>query len=115
MWRRRRPGLLDALRINRSMAIRFEWDPEKAIANWNKHKVSFEQAREAFKDTLALDEPDEREHYGEERFNRIGLVEGRLLFVTYTERIDRESGDEIIRIISARPAERGERKRYHEA
>jgi len=76
------------------MAIRFEWDPEKAIANWNKHKVSFEQAREAFKDTLALDEPDEREHYGEERFNRIGLVEGRLLFVTYTERIDRESGDE---------------------
>jgi uncharacterized protein len=96
------------------MAIKFEWDPNKAKANWDKHKVSFEQARDVFKDIMALDEPDEREDYDEERSNRIGVVEGRLLVVTYTERID-DSGDEIIRIISARPAERGERKRYHEA
>jgi uncharacterized DUF497 family protein len=97
------------------MAIRFEWDPKKAAANWNAHKVGFEQARDVFKDTMALDEPDERENYGEERWNRISSVEGRLLFATYTERIDEDSGDEIIRIISARPAERRERKRYHEA
>lgn len=64
---------------------------------------------------MALDEPDEREDYGEERRSRLGLVEGRLLLVTYTERIDEETGDEIIRIVSARPAERRERKRYHEA
>lgn len=64
---------------------------------------------------MALDEPDDRECYGQDRWNRIGLVEGRLLFVTYTERIDTDSGDEIIRIISARPAERRERKRYREA
>jgi uncharacterized DUF497 family protein len=108
-------GHVDALRINRSMAIKFEWDPRKAKANWNAHKVNFEQARDAFKDALALDQPDEREDYGEQRRNRIGMVEGRLLFVTYTERIDEESGDEIIRIISARPAERRERKQYHEA
>jgi uncharacterized protein len=97
------------------MAIKFEWDPNKAKANWDKHKVNFEQACDVFKDIMALDEPDEREDYGEERSNRIGVVEGRLLVVTYTERIDEDSGDEIIRIISARPAERGERKRYHEA
>jgi uncharacterized DUF497 family protein len=97
------------------MAIKFEWDPRKAKANWNAHKVNFEQARDAFKDALALDQPDEREDYGEQRRNRIGMVEGRLLFVTYTERIDEGSGDEIIRIISARPAERRERKQYHEA
>jgi uncharacterized protein len=97
------------------MAIRFEWDAAKAKANCDKHKVSFEQARDVFKDTMALDEPDEREEYGEERFNRIGIVEGRLLVVTYTQRIDGNSGEEIIRIISARPAERRERKRYHEA
>jgi uncharacterized protein len=97
------------------MAIKFEWDPKKAKANWNRHKVSFEQARDVFRDTMALDEPDEREDYGEERSNRIGLVEGRLLFVTYTGRIYEENGDEIIRIISARPAERRERKRYHES
>jgi uncharacterized DUF497 family protein len=96
------------------MTIRFEWDPKKAKANWSRHRVSFEQARDVFKDTMALDEPDEREDYGEERWNRIGLVEGRLLVVTYTERDDGE-GDEIIRIISARPAERRERSRYHEA
>jgi uncharacterized DUF497 family protein len=97
------------------MAIKFEWDPRKAKAHWNAHKVNFEQARDAFKDALALDQPDEREDYGEQRRNRIGMVEGRLLFVTYTERIDEVSGDEIIRIISARPAERRERKQDHEA
>ena len=97
------------------MAIRFEWDAAKAKANCDKHNVSFEQARDVFKDTMALDEPDEREEYCEDRFNRIGMVEGRLLVVTYTQRIDENSGEEIIRIISARPAERRERKRYHEA
>ena len=97
------------------MAIRFEWDSEKAKANRHKHRVSFEQARDAFKDAMGLDEPDDREHYGEERFNRIGMVEDRLLVVTYTERLDEDSGAEVVRIISARPAERRERKRYHEA
>lgn len=76
------------------MAIRFEWDAAKAKANYDKHKVSFEQARDVFKDTMALDEPDEREEYGEERFNRIGMVEGRLLVVTYTQRIDENNGEE---------------------
>jgi uncharacterized protein len=97
------------------MAIRFEWDPKKAEANRRKHKVSFEQARDVFKDTMAIDEADDRDDYGEERSNRVGLVEGRLLFVSYTERIDEDSGDQVIRIMSARPAERRERKRYHEA
>jgi uncharacterized DUF497 family protein len=97
------------------MAIRFEWDPRKAQANWHKHKVSFEQARDVFRGATALDEPDEREDYGEERCYRIGSVDGRLLFVSYTERIDEHSGEETIPIISARPADRREGKRYHEA
>ena len=97
------------------MAIRFEWDAAKAEGNWKKHKVRFERARDVFKDVMAIDEPDDSEDYGEERSNRIGLVEGRILVVTYTQRTDGESGDEIVRIISARPAERRERKRYHEA
>lgn len=97
------------------MAIEFEWDQEKAGANWKKHKLRFEQARDVFKDAMAVDELDDREDYGDQRFNRIGLVEGRLLRVTYTQRTDEGTGDEIIRIISARPAERRERKRYHEA
>jgi uncharacterized DUF497 family protein len=36
------------------MAIKFEWDPEKAEANRKKHKVGFEQARDVFKDTRRL-------------------------------------------------------------
>lgn len=88
------------------MAIGFKWDPKKAEANWRKHKVTFEQARDAFKDLQALDERDDKEDYGEDRFNLTGMVEGRLLVVTYTQRTDEKSGDEIIRIISARKAER---------
>ena len=95
------------------MALKFEWDPKKAEANWKKHKVSFKQARDVWNDTLALDQPDDREDYGEDRSNREGMVEGRLLVVTYTTRFD--NGNEIIRIVPARPAERSERKRYHEA
>ena len=49
------------------MAIKFEWHPEKAEANRKKHKVGFEQARDVFKDSMALDELDDREDYGEER------------------------------------------------
>jgi hypothetical protein len=44
----------------------------------------------------------------EERFNVIGLVDGRMLFVTYTLR------GETIRIISARGAQAHEKRRYHE-
>jgi len=97
------------------MAIKFEWDQEKAEANWSKHKVRFEQARAAFRDFHALDEVDDKEDYGEERFNLTGMVDNRLLVVTYTQRSDEKTGGEIVRIISARKAERREAKRYHEA
>lgn len=94
-------------------ALKFEWSAKKAEANSKKHKVRFEKARELWKDFSALDLADDRKDYGEDRFNRIGMVAGRLLVVTYTTRFD--NGDEIIRIISARPAEPRERRRYHEA
>jgi uncharacterized protein len=50
---------------------------------------------------------DDREDYGEERINLIGICEGVLLHVTYTERESR------IRIISARRAERHEQDDYY--
>jgi uncharacterized DUF497 family protein len=96
------------------MAMKFEWDPEKAAANLAKHKVSFEQARDAFRDLQALDELDDKADYGEERFNLIGAADNRLLVVTYTLRSHEANGDEIIRIISARPAERREARKYRE-
>jgi uncharacterized DUF497 family protein len=83
-------------------------DSARCVKHW--HGAT---ACDVWDDTLAIDEPDDRENYTEQRFNRIGLAEGRLLVVTYTTRFDND--DEIIRIISARPAEPRERRRYHEA
>ena len=45
----------------------FQWDDAKAIANVERHGVTFEAARGAFKDPFALDWLDESEDYGEER------------------------------------------------
>jgi uncharacterized DUF497 family protein len=53
--------------------------------------------------------------YGEERFNLTGMADNRLLVVTYAQRCDVSTGDDVIRIISARVAERREAKRYHKA
>lgn len=95
------------------MAVRFEWDPVKAASNWTKHGITFEMAQEAFKDTLAVVEIDDRQDYGEERLVRTAMVGLRYLFVSYTERVDRRNGDEVIRIISARKATPHERRTYH--
>jgi uncharacterized DUF497 family protein len=87
----------------------FKWDPDKAARNYREHKVTFQAATRVFDDPFAIDEIDDREDYGEERSNILGMVEGRLLFVTYALR----RGD--TRIISARSAEPHERRKYHEA
>jgi uncharacterized protein len=65
-------------------------------------------ARDVFKDPFAVEQLDDRENYGEDRFTIIGMARGRLLFVAYTMR------GEIIRIISARSAEPHEQREYHE-
>ena len=87
----------------------FEWDDAKAAENLAKHHISFEAARFVFDDALAVDWLDESEDYGEERYNIVGMVVGRLLFVAYTLR-----GDTKTRIISTRKATPHERRRYHE-
>ena len=87
---------------------RFHWHDAKAASNFARHGVTFEAAREVFKDPFALDWLDESEDYGEDRFAVIGMSQRRLLFVAYTMR-----GDST-RIVSARLAEPFERKRYHE-
>jgi uncharacterized protein len=54
-------------------------------------------------------ELDDREDYGEERFIGIGLLDGRVVVVIYTE-----PSDNIIRIISLRKALSYERKPYEQ-
>src|SRR5262245_19859787 len=87
---------------------KFEWDDAKAVANLARHGVSFEEARAAFDDAFAIEFSDDREDHGEERLVLLGMVADRLLAVVHTTR------EGIVRIISARGAERHERRRYHE-
>ena len=85
----------------------FEWNDDKAALNWRNHDISFEMARDVFKDAFAIDWDDHGQDESEDRFVTVGMVENRLLFVSYTLRGER------IRIISARLAEPNERRRYH--
>jgi len=86
-----------------------EWDPKKARANLRKHKVSFEEAATALKDSMAATGPDLDHSIGELRYITFAVSEaGRLLVVSHTD-----AGD-TIRIICARVASRGERKIYEE-
>jgi uncharacterized protein len=86
----------------------FEWDERKAVGNHARHGVSFAAAHDVFKDPFAIEQLDDREDHGADRFIIIGMVEGRLLSVAYTMR------GETICIISARGAEPHEQRRYHE-
>ena len=95
------------------MKVRFEWDPVKASGNLRKHSVSFPTAARVFADPLRFSGPDQVVA-GELRWRTVGFVEGfGVLVVAHTVH-DAGDGAEIIRIISARRAERGERRRYEE-
>lgn len=86
----------------------FEWDDEKNRANIAKHGVSFELAARIF-DGPVLTAPDSRADYGEARYVSLGVVESVLLVVVHTDRHGST------RIISARRANRAERRNYEEA
>lgn len=91
--------------------LRFEWDERKNRENQRKHRVSFEDAQSVFLDEAALliDDPDQSD--AEDRFVLLGLNSRlRLLVVCHCYR---QRGD-VIRIISARKADRSERALYSE-
>jgi len=89
--------------------VRFQWDPRKAAANLAKHAVSFDEASTVFGDPLAGTVPDPEHSTDEARFVTIGRsARGRLIVVTHADR-----GDDL-RIISARRAMAGEKKKHAE-
>jgi hypothetical protein len=96
--------------------MRFEWDEAKNLSNQRKHGVSFEEASQVFRDPMYVSVQDRIEN-GELRWQTLGFVEGVLLLtVAHTVREERDDGTliEVIRIISARPATRKERRRYED-
>ena len=89
-----------------TQAVDIEFDPVKARANLNKHKVSFSHAEQALRDPMALtvEDPDSE---GEQRFVTLGMdALGRVLVVVHTPRAS------ATRLISARKASRGESEQY---
>ena len=85
-----------------------EWDDKKNRDNIKKHGIGFEHAARVFLDPLRKEDYDLRHSGpGEDRTIVIGLAENRVLFVSFTE-----PDEDTIRIISARKADKNERRYY---
>ena len=90
--------------------MRFEWDPDKNLANQRNHDVSFEEAAELFTSGREyLEVFDESHSEQEDRFIAIGVVRRGIVLVVWTER-----EEDVIRIISARWATSREERLYRE-
>ncbi|MGL4377315.1 MAG: BrnT family toxin [Microcoleaceae cyanobacterium] len=89
--------------------MEFEWNPDKATGNLEKHGISFQEAVTVFNDPLSITFPDPNHSIGESRYIIIGISRfGQLLIVAHTDRLER------VRIISARKATRQEQRFYEE-
>ena len=90
--------------------LRFDWDQAKYAANRRKHGVSFEEAATIFYDenALLIADPDHSEQ--EDRFLLLGLsLRLRTLVVCHCYR----EAEDMVRIISARRANRSEQVEYN--
>ena len=86
----------------------FDWDPTKNAANLKKHGISFDEARHIF-DGPILTRVDDRDEYRENRDISLGSLSlDAVLVVVHSERAGK------IQLISARKANRRERKVYHD-
>jgi len=74
------------------------WHPPKRQANLNKHGLDFADAAQVFAGPT-LTREDDREPYGEQRFNTLGLLGTAVVCICHTET------DDDIRVISMRKAE----------
>src|SRR5690242_2845088 len=90
----------------------FEWDENKNLVNQKKHEgISFELAARVFQDEDLLILED-RTNDGDQRWHAIGRLERLIVLVVVHTYREAENGEQIIRIISARPAEKREIRRY---
>jgi len=89
--------------------LNFEWDGRKSRANAKKHGVSFEEAQTAFLDENAVRFCDPDHSRDEDRFILLGMSSRlRVLVVCHCLR----ESESVIRIISARKADKREEKGY---
>ena len=86
----------------------FTFDPDKDIRNIAKHGLPLTFGAEVLADPNFVEEIDDRMNYGEIRWNALGIVDGVVYVLTYT---DRDAGPHFI---SVRRADRKETSRYFE-
>jgi len=91
------------------MPMKFEWDERKNEINIRKHGFDFRDAREVFDGPLLV-RLDQREDYGEDRWQGIGLIRGQVVVLIFTQR-----DLEVIRVISVRKATKHEREGFEKA
>jgi len=88
------------------MELRFEWDERKNLINIKKHGVAFDEAENVFFDPECYEMYDEIHSFYEKRWIIVGLAGLKILKVVFTER------NGIIRIISARKADKYDKEAY---
>lgn len=89
--------------------LRFEWDEKKSASNKKKHGVSFDEARTVFYDENAIQFFDPDHSLEEDRFILLGLsFKPQVLVVCHCFR----ESETIVRIISARKADKDEELAY---
>jgi hypothetical protein len=93
--------------------MRYVWDPAKDFLNQRKHGLSLEDGISALQDPERDFWIDDRFDYGEERIITMGRRMQSLLVVVSTEVISVAEGDEVIRIISVREANKHETRRFN--
>ena len=81
------------------------WDEPKRLLNIKDHKMDFVGCAAVF-DGPIITREDDRLHYGEQRINLLGWLDGQVVHMTYTEREDD------IRVISLRKATKHETHEY---
>jgi uncharacterized protein len=91
-----------------NQVMEFEWDEAKSAHCFEQRGFDFSYVGSAFFDEDRVIRADQRFEYGEERFQMLGRVDGRLFQVAYTMR------GALVRIISARKANSREVKDYED-
>jgi uncharacterized DUF497 family protein len=86
--------------------MQFEWDEAKSKRNWRERDFSFERAALIFEGPV-IEWCDIRKDWGEPRILAVGVIEGDILAVIYTER------GQVRRIVSAGKARKKERELWH--
>ena len=92
----------------------FDWDDVKADLNLRKHGVDFLEAMTVFGDPLMRTRFDDAHSDNDERWVSLALSVNQRLLVVVHNFTATGADSALVRIISAPPASRNERKQYEE-